>query len=95
MIYISAIAFLLLSHFIYRKGKAGANISLLLEKLVILATAILSLFAILDLTTLLASMFSEKQQALAEVFIYPASILLFVLFILIVLPKPIPREPKD
>ena len=96
MIYLCAIAFLVISHLIFRMGKRGKKIPRLLEKIIVLIAALLSLGALLDLGTVASSLVSaewnESTKWFPEVFVYPVVLILFLLVVFVGLPKPIPRD---
>jgi uncharacterized BrkB/YihY/UPF0761 family membrane protein len=96
MIYLCAIAFLAMSHLIYRMGNRGKKIPRLLEKLVVLIAAVLSLVALLDLGTVASSVLSvegnESTKWFPEIFVYPVALILFLVVVFVGLPKPIPRD---
>ena len=98
MIYIACVLFVALSHWIYRRGRSGA-IPVVLEKSIVLAAAVLGLLAIVDIGSLVASLFKSPDHEfsgwLPEILVYPVAVPLFVIFILVALPKPIERRIRQ
>lgn len=99
MIYIAAITLLVLSRLIYRRGTNGCRLSIRLEKMIVFLAAILSIAAIVELGSFVASLFvregDEFSGWLPGILAYPAGLILFLFIVLVVMPKPIPRNGPD
>ncbi len=99
MIYIAALTFLFLSHLIYRRGMNGCRISLRFEKIIIFITTILSIAAIFELGSFVSSLFVHEGDDLSgwlpEILVYPAGLVMFLAFVFVALPKPIPGETQE
>ena len=98
MIYIAAITLLALTHLIYRRGKSGCRISMRLEKITVLFAAMMSLAAIVELASLVTSLFvsegDEFSGWLPGILAYPAGLVFFLFFVFVLLPKPILRNKQ-
>lgn len=90
--------FVALSHWIYRRGRSGSAVPVVLEKIVVLVAAVMGLLAIVELGSWVASLFKspgdEFSGWLSGMLVYPVAIPLFVIFILVALPKPIQRKSQ-
>jgi NADH:ubiquinone oxidoreductase subunit 6 (subunit J) len=99
MIYITCIFFVALSQWIYRRGRSGSAVPVVLEKIVVLAAALLGLLAIMELGSVAASLFKSADEEfsgwLPGILVYPVAVALFVIFIMIALPKPIQRKTPE
>lgn len=93
MIYIACILLVAISHWIYHRILSGSLIPVALEKSIALAAAILALIAIVDLGSLVASLFKSPDDEfsgwLPGILVYPLAVPLFVIFIMAALPKSI------
>ncbi len=96
MIYLCAIAFLAISHLVCRAGNRGKKVPRLLEKLVVLIAAVLSLVALLDLGEIASSFFfaegNESTKWFPEILVYSVELILFLLVVFVGLPRPILRD---
>jgi hypothetical protein len=99
MIYIGCIVSVVLSHWIDLRGRSGSAVPVVLEKIVVLVAAVMGLLAIVELGSWVASLFKspdgEFSGWLPGILVYPVAIPLFVIFILVALPKPIPRKSQQ
>ena len=98
MIYLAAIALVALSHLIYRRGMNGCRVSTRLEKLAVFIAAIASVAAIAELGSFVASLFArggeEFSGLLSRLLVYPCGLILFVLVVLFLFPRPILRDKQ-
>jgi|APTNR8051073442_1049403.scaffolds.fasta_scaffold03514_3 hypothetical protein len=99
MIYLACTFFLALSHWVYRRGRSGSAVLVALEKIGVLAAAVLGLLAIVELGSSVASLFKSPDEEcsgwLPGILVYPLAIPLFAIFIVVALPKPIQRRKDD
>ena len=99
MIYIAFLLLVTISHWIYRRSLSGSLIPVALEKSIALGAALLGMIAIVDLGSLVASLFKSPDDEfsgwLPGILVYPVVVPMFVIFIMAVLPKPIPRKTQQ
>ncbi|MCP5537252.1 MAG: hypothetical protein H7A51_13610 [Akkermansiaceae bacterium] len=105
MTYIIAILLVVLSRLIYTRGNNGCRISIRFEKIVIFAAAIAMMASVFRLCRSIVTAFVQRDRGprdmtehdmsgmyeMIGLVVYPIGLVLYVLLILIVLPKPIRR----
>ncbi|MCP5520921.1 MAG: hypothetical protein H7A46_05180 [Verrucomicrobiales bacterium] len=98
MTYIAATAGLLFCHLLFWMSKRGVRFPTLVEKLSVWLAVMLSLVAIVDLCRAFLSAFEKQDGPLAgwmpRVVAYPAGLILFLIVVFLLLPKPIDREKQ-
>jgi hypothetical protein len=99
MIYIACILLVALSHWIYRRSQSGATIPVAVERSIALASAALGFLTIVDLGSSCASLFKSPDDEfsgwLPGILVYPLAVPLFVIFIMVAMPKPIQRKTQQ
>ena len=99
MIYILAVTFIGLSHVIYYYGRKGNRIAIGFEKIVVIVAAISLLMAIFyfckNFPRYLSLDDSNMMMGYPVFLLYPVGIIVFVVAILRVFPKPIKQASRS
>ena len=99
MFYVTAIALIALSHLINKRATGGCELSMRLEKPAVFLAAIASIAAIAELGSFVVSWFAREEEGtlgwLPGLLAYPAGVILFVLVVLVLFPKPVLRSGRS